>query len=188
MIPNPLIDLRQQFVKFLDRRVNNHAVAEDILQTAYLRALEGAGSLRTDESAVAWFYRILRNSIIDHYRRRTSESAALDRWARELEDAHVPEPALMDTACRCIVGALDSLTPAYASLLRAVDLTEGSLAEYAAAEGITPGNAAVRAHRARAALRKQLIACCGTCADHGCIDCTCDHSTRVALRKAARQE
>jgi len=186
-IPNPLIDLRQKFLGFLTRRVDDRALAEDILQTAYMRALENSGSLRDNESAVAWFYRILRNAIIDHYRRRTTESAALDRWARELEREPAAEPLLKDAACQCITGALDSIAPAYASLLRALDLGEESLTAYAAAHNITPGNAAVRAHRARAALRKKLIQCCGTCAAHGCLNCTCDKPAREKLPRTAAQ-
>lgn len=168
-----LLELRRRFLSFLERRVEDRAIAEDILQSAYMRALEGKGRLREDESAVAWFYRILRNAVIDHYRRRTTEGAALERWALELENASAPEPQLQETTCQCIEGALEVITPAYAALLREVDLKEGSLTAYADAQNITSGNAAVRAHRARAALRKQLIRCCGTCAEHGCIECTC---------------
>jgi len=168
-----LLDLRQRFLRFLERRVDSRAIAEDILQAAYLRALEARGRLRAGESAVAWFYRILRNAVIDHYRRRSAEGTALERWARELESATVLDPQLEETTCQCIAGALDIIPPAYARLLREVDLKEGTLVAYAAAQGITPANAAVRAHRARAALRKQLIRCCGTCAEHGCIECRC---------------
>src|SRR5208283_809455 len=75
-----LLDLRRRFLSFLERRVDDHAIAEDILQAAYLRALESQGRLRAYESAVAWFYRILRNAVIDHYRRRTTEGSALERW------------------------------------------------------------------------------------------------------------
>jgi RNA polymerase sigma factor (sigma-70 family) len=172
-VPAPLLDLRRQFLGFLERRLNDRALAEDILQSAYVRALESSGQLRQDESAVAWFYRILRNALIDHHRRRTTESAALDRWARELETETAADPFLKDTTCQCITGALDALPTAYASLLREVDLAENPLADYAASQAITPGNAAVRAHRARTALRKQLIRCCGACATHGCLDCQC---------------
>lgn len=168
-----LLDLRRRFLGFVERRVNDRAAAEDILQSAYVRALDTHGQLRDDESAVAWFYRILRNAIIDHYRRRTTEEAGLERWARELETETEPDMALFETTCQCIAGALDTLTPSYASFLREVDLEEASLATYAKAHGITAGNAAVRAHRARAALRKELIRCCGSCADHGCLDCSC---------------
>jgi RNA polymerase sigma factor (sigma-70 family) len=168
-----LLDLRRRFLAFLERRVEDRAIAEDILQAAYVRALESKGRLRADESAVAWFYRILRNAVIDHYRRRTTEGAALERWAKELESATAPEPQLEETACQCIAGALDVIAPAYAEFLREVDLKEGSLAAYASAHGVTHNNATVRAHRARAALRKQLIRCCGVCAERGCIDCRC---------------
>lgn len=170
---NSLLDLRRQFLGFVERRVHDRALAEDILQTAYMRALGAGDSLREEDSAVAWFYRILRNAIIDHVRRSTTETAGLERWAQELETEVVPDPLLHATTCQCIAGALETMAPAYASVLREVDLNEGSLTGYAAAQGITAGNAAVRAHRARAALRKQLIRCCGTCAEHGCLDCTC---------------
>ncbi|WP_213806027.1 RNA polymerase sigma factor [Granulicella sp. dw_53] len=173
IVLNSLLDLRQQFLGFVQRRVNDRATAEDILQSAFLRILDSAGQLRENDSAVAWFYRILRNAIIDHYRRRASEGAALERWVQELETEVHPDPLLHDTACQCIAHALDMLTPAYASLLREVDLGEVTLSNYAHSQAITPGNAAVRAHRARAALRKQLLRCCGVCATHGCIDCTC---------------
>jgi len=175
-----LLDLRRRFLAFLERRVSDRAIAEDILQAAYLRALDARGRLRADESAVAWFYRILRNAVIDYYRRRATEGAAIQRWAQELEDTTAPEPQLEETVCQCISGALDGIAPAYAGLLLEVDLREGSLAAYAAAHDITPANAAVRAHRARAALRKQLIRCCGTCAEHGCIECRCKVSVAAS--------
>jgi RNA polymerase sigma-70 factor (ECF subfamily) len=175
---NSLLALRGQFLGFIQRRVDNRELAEDILQTAYLRVLDNQSPLRADESAVAWFYRILRNAVIDSYRRRAVENAALERWAQELETETVPSPTLEETTCQCISAALESLTPSYAVLLREVDLGETTLAAYAASHAVTPGNAAVRAHRARAALRKQLILCCGACAAHGCLECTC------AARKA----
>jgi len=31
----------------------------------------------------------------------------------------------------------------------------------------------VRLHRARAALREKLVRSCRTCAEHGCLDCSC---------------
>ncbi|MBS1813951.1 MAG: sigma-70 family RNA polymerase sigma factor [Acidobacteria bacterium] len=168
-----LLDQRRQFLGFVEKRVMDRYLAEDILQTAYMRALQHEGALHDGESAVAWFYRILRNAIIDHYRRRTTESAALERWAKELETETAPNEDLQNTACSCVDKVLDKITPGYAALLREVDLKERPLNEFAAEQGITAGNAAVRAHRARTALRKELVRTCGTCAEHGCLDCTC---------------
>ena len=38
---------------------------------------------------------------------------------------------------------------------------------------ISASNAGVRVFRAREALKKRLAESCGTCAEHGCRDCTC---------------
>ena len=68
---------------------------------------------------------------------------------------------------------LDTLKPEYATALREVEMHERSVGDYARDAGITANNAAVRLHRARTAMRNQLLKSCGTCAEHGCVDCTC---------------
>ena len=58
-----------------------------------------------------------------------------------------------------------------------LDLDGASVRTYADEAGITPGNAGVRLHRAREALRRQLARSCGTCLTHGCLDCGCGNQT-----------
>ena len=171
-----LLDQRTQFLAFVRRRVNDSGLAEDILQAAYVRALESSGGLREEESAVAWFYRVLRNAVIDHYRRTSTEDSAMNRWAHELVWAE-GEPVATEPdrrfICGCIEHVLPSLRPTYAELLREVDLDEQPLTAYAKRHRLTASNAAVRAHRARAALRKALAQTCGACTIHACLDCVC---------------
>jgi RNA polymerase sigma-70 factor (ECF subfamily) len=170
---NTLLDHRSRFLGFVQRRVPDPAIAEDILQAAYLRALQREGELDTRESIVGWFYRVLRNAVIDQHRRRSSEDHALDQWGKELEEQTAAPPELQREVCACLTRVLDTIHPSYAALLRSVDLGEQPLQAFAAEQKISPANAAVRAHRARAALRKHLIETCGTCAEHACVDCTC---------------
>jgi hypothetical protein len=68
---------------------------------------------------------------------------------------------------------MELLKPEYREMLHRVELEEVSLRETAATLGLTPNNASVRLHRARQALRLALMHMCGTCAEHGCLDCTC---------------
>ena len=176
MNTNPIADLalqRNQFLQFVRRRVESSATAEDILQSAYTRAMKRSSDLRSGESAVAWFYRILRNAVIDHYRHRAAEDRALDRWAQDLETEGRPDPKTEEIVCKCINKVLGDLKPAYSDVLREVDLDGNSLESFAKTVGISPGNAAVRAHRARQALKKQLMAVCGTCSKSACLNCTC---------------
>ena len=45
--------------------------------------------------------------------------------------------------------------------------------QFALETNMSQNNASVRLFRAREALRRQVVRCCRTCADHGCVDCTC---------------
>jgi RNA polymerase sigma factor (sigma-70 family) len=168
-----LLHQRKQFLRFVRGRVDSPAIAEDILQSAYLRAMEQASHLRSEESAVAWFYRILRNAVIDHYRHRAAEDRALERWVQDLAVEAQPDPQTQQIVCECIGNVLDTMKPAYSEILRHVDLAEDKLQTFADTAEITASNAAVRLHRARQALKKQLTLVCGTCAKHGCVNCTC---------------
>jgi hypothetical protein len=55
-----------------------------------------------------------------------------------------------------------------------------SMQAFADENNITANNAAVRVFRAREALRKQVRASCGTCAEHGCIECSCGSPLRTS--------
>ena len=172
-----LVKGHRGFLAFLERRVESRAVAEDILQAAFARGLErGAGV--NDEKVVAWFYRILRNALIDHYRRRSTSARAMEAWSREFTQHQEPAAALRQEICECVSGLLATLKPEYRQALQVVDLEDGKLSDLAQQSGITAENAAVRVHRARKALRRQVERACGTCAEHGCFDCHCKGSGR----------
>lgn len=170
-----LVKGHREFLAFLERRVESRAVAEDILQTAFTRGLERGGDVQ-DEKVVAWFYRVLRNAVIDHYRQRSTTARAMEAWGREFPDVQEPEAELHQEICRCVSGLLETLKPEYREALRIVDLEEGKLKDLAQQSGITAENAAVRVHRARAALRRRIEQACGTCSVHGCLDCSCEAS------------
>ncbi len=171
-----LVKGHREFLAFLERRVESRAVAEDILQAAFTRGLERGGDVQ-DEKVVAWFYRVLRNAVIDHYRQRSSTARAMEAWGREFPDVQEPEAELRREICHCVSGLLETLKPEYREALRIVDLEEGKLKDLAQQSGITAENAAVRVHRARAALRRQIEKACGTCSVHGCLDCSCEASS-----------
>ena len=169
-----LVENHRRFLAFLERRVGSREVAEDVLQEAFVRGIASTASLRDEGSVVAWFYRSLRNALVDHWRRRAAEQRALDR-AGQLAEESAPgvDEELMDTVCACAGALLDTLNAPYAEAMRRVDLGGMSVSAYAAEAGITANNASVRLFRGREALLRQVKRSCGTCADHGCLDCTC---------------
>lgn len=172
-----LTEDRSQFEGFLRRRVRDDSIAQDLLQQSFVKALQQHHSLKNEESVVPWFYRILRNTLIDYYRSQATDEARqkdFEKQADIFSENHVPSlDEAKTTVCACLEGVLSALRPGYADLIRRIDLTGEPLASVAQQLQITPNNATVRLHRARQALRKSLEASCGICSKHGCIDCTC---------------
>jgi RNA polymerase sigma-70 factor (ECF subfamily) len=165
-----LLENLEQFTAFVRRRIADPELAADIVQDSLLKALKSAEQLRENENVTAWFYKILRNAIIDVYRRRDVNERAIEKLTADLDTTEETETEV----CRCLDGLIPTLKPEYAELIRKVDLAENSPAQVAKELGITPNNLTVRLHRARVQLRERLEQTCQMCSKHGCVNCTCE--------------
>lgn len=169
-----LLANHRQFLSFLQKRVGSQQEAEEILQNAYVRSLEKSDQIRDTENVVAWFYRLLRNAIVDKYRKDDAARRSLvSLYQQTLALPTHPDPETERVLCECVKGLLSTLKPEQASLINLVDMQGNDIATVTESLGISRGAARIRLHRARAALRKQLERTCRTCATHGCLDCTC---------------
>lgn len=171
-----LVAKRDQFLMFVERRVGDRALAEDILQDAFAKSVERLEELRTPAAATAWFYRVLRNESVESHRRRDRRDRALNRV--EAQAAIAPRELELDAinvGCRCVGELVETLKPEYAQALARVEIDGVAVKDFAVEQGISANNAAVRVHRARKALAREVVECCGACASTGCGDCTCTH-------------
>ncbi len=75
-------------------RVNDTAAAEDIVQDTFLSALKGIGGYKGEASEKNWLFAILKNKIIDYYRKKASQQTVTassvindseDPWFNEAE-------------------------------------------------------------------------------------------------------
>lgn len=146
--------------------------AEELLQAAFLKSLEKSGEVRDKEKIVAWFYRVLRNSVADYYRKSGKTTLELTGVLADLEARAITSDP-QNEPCHCVHPLLENIKAEYREALTTIDLAGGSIRDLAKRAGITEGNAAVRVHRARDAMRKQIQMACGACAEHHCIDCDC---------------
>lgn len=168
-----LLESHQAFLQYLERRVGNRALAEDILQDAFAKVVARPEIAPPDEGVVAWFYRTLRNATIDQFRRRGAGERAFEAFARELARHEAPAAEMENEICGCVSRLAMTLKPEYAEALQAIDVGGTAVKTFAEEKGLSSSNAAVRVHRAREALRKRVAESCGTCAQHGCLNCTC---------------
>ncbi|NIS75094.1 MAG: sigma-70 family RNA polymerase sigma factor [Deltaproteobacteria bacterium] len=168
-----LVDNHRKFLSFLKGRIANPSDAEEILQAAFVKGIKKSDSIRDGESVVAWFYRLLRNAVVDYYRHRDAERRAMEHLARMITDTETLQPDIERAVCQCVYDLLPTLKEDYSRLLTRVDLEGAPIDEVAAETGMTANNTRVKLHRARKALLRQLQLSCGSCAEHGCLDCGC---------------
>jgi RNA polymerase sigma-70 factor (ECF subfamily) len=166
-----LVENHRRFLDFLERRLGDRTRAEDILQAAFARGLQQVPEAISKESAVAWFFRMLRNAIVDEYRREGRSSGLVEEGIDP--NTLAEDPDVVREVCRCVLELAQTLKPEYAEALKRVDVEGAAVQEFAREAGITSNNASVRLFRAREALEKRVRATCRTCAEHGCLDCTC---------------
>ncbi|MFZ5894709.1 MAG: RNA polymerase sigma factor [Myxococcota bacterium] len=177
--PNPevlakLVESHRAFLDFVQRRVGDRDTAEEIVQSALVSNLGKLETVR--ESAVGWFYAVLRNAIVDYRRRKTTADKRLQAYASDAELNAADDGELHQIVCKCVGELATTLKPEYADALRQIEIEGLPVKDYAERVGISPSNAGVRVFRAREALHKQVVRSCGTCATHGCVDCTCGSS------------
>lgn len=160
------------FTGFARKRLNDPHLAADAVQDSLLKALQAKDQPEDSTKMIPWFYRILRRTIIDLYRRQDARRRTLDRASAEgsIFGTEAEEEAAV---CQCFNALLKSLPKQYRELLQEVELNGRPPADMAKEKGISASNFHVRLHRARQALRKQLEQTCGACSVHGCLDCNC---------------
>jgi RNA polymerase sigma-70 factor (ECF subfamily) len=168
-----LLENHRAFLRYLERRVGDRALAEDILQDAFAKLVARPEQAPADEAVVPWFYRTLRNAAIDQFRRRGAADRAYEAFARELDTHDAPSEEMQTEICACVSRLASTLKREYAEALTAIEVGGIAVKVFAEQKGLSANNAAVRVYRAREALKKRVTESCGTCAEHGCVNCTC---------------
>lgn len=147
--------LRATLLRFVRARVEDDATAEDIVQDVLMRGLADAPRLHETDRVRAWFYRIARNAIIDHYRtRRTMAALPADLVAEE------PGRDVLEELSACMRPCIDRLPSDYREAIVLSELEERTLRETGDRLGISLSGAKSRVQRGRAKLLDLMEACC----------------------------
>ncbi|MCP4692129.1 MAG: RNA polymerase sigma factor SigZ [Desulfobacterales bacterium] len=143
--------------QFILRRVSDGDIADDILQEVFLKIHSRVDTLKDDARVHGWVYRIARNSIVDHYRKRKIEFSPPE----DLPDAagSVENEARGQLAS----GLRDMVAELPEPYREALDLTEFqgfTRGEMARTLGLSVSGAKARVRRGRRMLRDILLDCC----------------------------
>jgi RNA polymerase sigma-70 factor (ECF subfamily) len=134
--------------------------AEEVLQTAYLKAIEGRARFNGHSSARTWFFGVVKKTAAEQRRHRTVRGLALARWLRQLpvpEPAPTPESLSTEAeAQRRLRDLLGRLSSRQRELLHLVFYQQLTVEEAAGVLGISVGSARTHYERGKARLRRML--------------------------------
>lgn len=91
LLETELLPHQEKLLSLIRTKVSDPELAEDILQDSLLKAIRGLPDLEDDSKIISWFYQIVRNRIVDHYRRSGTESKKIDEYTQEISSFYESE-------------------------------------------------------------------------------------------------
>lgn len=178
------LSYREYLLRFALQRISDYGSAEDLVQDTFLSGWNARRQFRGDCSEKTWLTGILRNKIIDHYRRNSrrpsviasdldgpaDESGSVSWMDRQPDLRPVNRPG-SETDKREFLDELDravnSLPEKMGLAYRMREIEGQSTEEITRKLGITKANLWVLIHRAKQALGEQLEANWGDLEEFG---------------------
>lgn len=151
-------DYSSRLLAFIRGRVDDETEADDILQEVFLRVHTGLCCREAVGNLESWIYRVTRNLVIDHYRRRRPVGE-LSQTIPSTESLPLEEDPRTRLAFS-LRGTVDELPAPYREALVATEYEGLSQQQYADRAGISLSGAKSRVQRAREKLRQLLLDCC----------------------------
>lgn len=140
--------------------IKNEAVAQDVVQVAFIKAYNRLDSFRSEAKFSTWFYRIVINEAYNRLKKEQKKPETLETVSPDeisIEDLNdVFSKMEQDNRQYYINEALMRLPANYSLALRLFYLKEYSLKEITKITGWTNANTRVLLHRARSEMKSVL--------------------------------
>ena len=139
----------------------NRDEAEEVLQSTYLKVLEGRARLNGGAIPRVWIFGVIRLTSCEHRRRGLARILGLERWRRlkpEPASPSTPEDDSADMHSHFrLRHLLERLSPRQGRLLHLVFYQEMTIEEASVVMGISLGSARTHYERGKARLRMLMV-------------------------------
>ena len=147
--------------RFVLRSVRDRALAEELYQEIWMRAIEARGRYEVQAKFTTWLYTIAHNRLVDHWRKRGLKLVSLDQEADVVEPQATPsfQPEKILEGKQSLARfahALEALPPAQREAFLLHQEAEMSVAEIARATGTNEEAAKSRLRYAVSKLKEAL--------------------------------
>jgi RNA polymerase sigma-70 factor, ECF subfamily len=172
--------LRPPMIAYLRRQVRDPAVAEDLVQQVFIKALTALKAGRVVGNLPGWLYQVARNAAIDYHReQRPQGTTASEDTVTDVND----DDRLHQQLATCLRPIVDTLPALYRDTLVATDIEGRSLRGIAATAGLSVSAIKSRVSRGRRLLKAKLLECCSVEVTNGTVT---DYQRRGATHCGGR--
>lgn len=141
-----------RIVAYALRRARTRDEAYTVVGDTFMTAWRRLDDLPAEEAWMSWLYGIARRVLANHYRSIDRQRRLQERLAAE----RAPAGPVTEDGPQVVRDALDRLKPDDREILTLAAWDGMSNSEIAAAVGLTPSAVAVRLHRAKKRLAREL--------------------------------
>ncbi len=152
-------DFHSELKRFIEKRIADTSVVEDILQEVFLKIHSRITTLKEETRLRSWIYQITRNTIIDHYRKRKEPVELRDVLPDQLE---TPSEAtnVIEQITPCIHSLIKSLPDHYREAVVLTEFQHLTRKEMGEMLGLSLPAVKARVRRGRQQLKALLLDCC----------------------------
>ena len=148
---------------FIQSRVSDVDIADDILQDVFLKMYSKIDSLKDASKLRSWIYQITRNAIIDYYRANKPHVELSETLiAPEKDDTETARQEIEG----CMLPLIKNLPDAYREAVMLSEIEGLTQKQVAERQGLSLSGAKSRVQRGRAMVKDMLNHCCRFEIDH----------------------
>ena len=137
---------------FLLKKTGDNILAEDILHETFIKLHLNISQLRSGDQVRSWVYRIAHNSLIDHYRTKQLNAAAISNEEEQESSSHSAED--------CLLPIIKKLPSKYREAILLSDIKGYKQNKVAEMLGISLSGTKSRIQRARKMIQEGFVNCC----------------------------
>jgi RNA polymerase sigma-70 factor (ECF subfamily) len=135
----------------------DHAMADDVLQNAYVKVLDGSAQFSGKSTFKTWLFGLIRNTAREERRRQLLRSAGLLRYEPPKSGPIDPGSVLSQKeSCQRILLALATLSPRQREVLHLVFYQDLTIEQASQVMNVSLGSARKHYQRGKEQLRKCL--------------------------------
>lgn len=161
LVAQSYVALKQQMIGYLQSRLNNKHLAEDIFQDAFVKALSQSEGVDI-KNIQAWLKRVMNNQMLDYFRRQKQGIA--DSCEHSSDDiADIQDEIDLEVHhlfTHCLKPFAEQLPSKYSQVVLLKDFEGQTIKDIAKAMNLSESAVKSRLSRGRKELKEALVTCC----------------------------